>query len=339
MRSIAIAALLCAWSPGCGEHGTAEPAAHELSVVSVRVATAQRQTAVVVEEVVGTIRPKQQARLEAKVAGRIEQIDAVPGQEVRQGQLLARLAHEELRAKLDQASAVREQAENDLRRYTELFARSAATPAELDAVQARARVAEAAEAEARTVLGQAEITAPFSGVVTRKLAEVGDLAFPGRAIVELEDPSALRVEAAVGESLIDRIEPGQRLEVSLPTLDAPLTGTVTEIAPAADPASRTFVVKLDLPRTPGLRAGAFARVAVPAGRTEVLRVPAAAVVRRGQLEYVFVAERGKARLRLVRTGKRYGDEIELVAGVEAGEAVVAAGAPQLREGQPLQIEP
>jgi hypothetical protein len=138
---------------------------------------------------------------------------------------------------------------------------------------------------------------------------------------------------------VDRIKLGQVLTVQVPALTSALQGTVIEIAPSTDQASRTFLVKLDLPATPGLRAGSFARVAVPTGEISGLSVPADAVIQRGQLEYIFVEAEGKAQLRLVKTGKHHGKEVELLAGAAAGDRVVISGAAQLREGQPLQIQP
>jgi RND family efflux transporter MFP subunit len=328
--------LLCA---ACGGDEVARPTAAQLAPSAVRVEAAGPQTVVIAEEVSGTIRAKHRASLEAKLAGRIDAMYAVAGQAVRKGQLLAHLDLEEVDAQLAQAIAVRVQAENDLARYEALLARGAATAAELDAAEARARVAQAAVDEVQALLGRAAIVAPFDGVVTRKLAEVGDLAVPGKPLVEIEDPTVLRAEADVGESLITGIRLGQRLTVHVPSVAAPIEGTVVEIAPTADPGSRTFVVKLDLPPTPGLRAGAFARVDVLVGQSDTLLIPAAAVFVRGQLEFVFLVANGKAELRLVRTGRRHGDAVELLAGVSAGEQVIVSGAAGLREGQPLQIGP
>jgi len=106
----------------------------------------------------------------------------------------------------------------------------------------------------------------------------------------------------------------------------------------ADPSSRTFNVTLDLPANAGLRAGQFARVAIPIGETRALRVPALAVVQRGQMELVFVVVNQQANLRLVKTGKRIGDAVELVSGVSAGELIVVEGADRLRDGQPVEAK-
>ena len=156
-------------------------------------------------------------------------------------------------------------------------------------------------------------------------------------MLELEDSSALRLEADVPEAVVGRLPLGDKLPVRISALEQELQGVISEIAPAADANSRTFLVKLDLPDTPGLRAGQFGRVAMPVGETSALRVPASAVVQRGQMEIIFVVAGSKAQLRLVKTGKRIGDEVELVSGVEAGEKVVAEGAAALTDGQPVEV--
>jgi len=291
------------------------------------------------EDVVGTVRAKQRTVLEAKMSGRIEQVLAVPGQSLQQGDLLLRLDAREIQARLDQAIAQRQQTEGDLARYTTLVGQDAVTRQEFDAAQARQRIARAAVTEAETLLGYARVTAPFAGVLTRKLVDVGDLAAPGRPLMEMEDPTTFRLEADVGEGLIDRLHTGQQLAVTIAALQEPLAGVVTEIAPAADPSTRTFAIKIDLPSVPGLRGGAFGRAAVPVGENRVLRVPAEAVVQRGQLECLFVEVDGKARLRLVRTGRRIGAEIEILAGVTAGDRVIASEVARIQEGQSVQAQP
>jgi RND family efflux transporter MFP subunit len=261
----------------------------------------------------------------------------VTGQGVQPGELLVQLDAREIRARLDQALAVREQADGDLQRFMNLLRQEAVTRAEFDAVQARQRVAQAAVVEAETMLGYTRITAPFGGVITRKLADVGDLASPGKALLELEDPSQLRLEANVPEALISRVEKGARLRVRVASVEQDLEGTVAEISPSADPSSRTFLVRLDLPPEPALRAGQFGRAYVPLRELATLRVPARAVVPRGQMDLVFVVATNHAQLRLVKTGKRWGDELELLSGVEVGEVVVIDGATGLRDGQPVEL--
>jgi len=311
----------------------------ELAAAPIRLRTVERKSHVATEEVVGTVRAKLHAVIEAKVSGRIERVFVAPGQTVKSGDVLAQLDSREIQARLDQALALREQFSRDSERLRRLLAENAVSRQEFETVESRYRVAVASASEAETMLGYTKIVAPFDGVVTRKLADVGDLATPGRPLFELDEPKSLRLEADVPEGLINQIQLGAKLEVRVTAQDDAIAGVVSEIAPVADPASRTFNVKLDLPEGAGLRAGQFARMTVPVGETKALRVPASAVVQRGQLELVFVVVDKRAQLRLVKTGKHFGNDIELVSGVSGGEQIVVEGALQLRDGQPVEVKP
>ena len=305
--------------------------------VDVRVQTIEEKPHVATEEVVATVNSKLRSVIESKVSGRIDKMLVTPGQQVKAGDLVAELDVREIRSKLDQATPVREQAEKDLKRFTDLLAKRVITQQEFEAAESKAKVARAAVSEAETMLGYAKVTAPFDGVITRKLTDVGDLATPGKPLVEMEDPAALRLEAAVPEAIIERISLGSKLVVRIGANE--LEGVVREISPTADPNSRTLLVKLDLPATPGLRTGQFGRVAVPVAETSVLRVPAVAVIRRGQMELVFIRNDKHAQLRIVKTGKPIGGEIEIVSGVNAGEQVITEGSAGLVDGQAIGVRP
>ena len=148
----------------------------------------------------------------------------------------------------------------------------------------------------------------------------------------------MRLEADVPEALMGRISLGDKLSLRVPAIGAALEGTVSEIAPVADPNSRTFPVKLDLPRTAGLRSGQFGRLAVPVAEVNAISVPASAVIVRGQMEIAFVVENGKAQMRLVKSGKHLEGETEVVSGLNPGEQIVVDGAAQLVDGQPVEIK-
>ncbi|MFO1511847.1 MAG: efflux RND transporter periplasmic adaptor subunit [Verrucomicrobiota bacterium] len=334
---IFIAVGLAVVLAGCGrksEHSQAPV----LPTATVHVELVQSKTRVATEEVVGTVRAKLRSVIEAKVSGRIEQLLVVPGQQVKAGEQLVVVDAREVQARYDQAVALRQQAEADLKRLTTLFEQKILSQAEFDNAQARARVAIAGVAEAETMLGYTKVTAPFAGVITRKHADVGDLATPGKPLLEMEDSTALRLEADVPEAVVGKLTLGDKLPVRISAVGKELEGVVSEIAPAADPNSRTFLVKLDLPSTAGLRAGQFGRVAMPVGETTALRVPTSAVVQRGQMEIVFIVIDGKAQLRLVKTGKRIGGEVELVSGVSAGEKIVVENVGGLLDGQPVEAK-
>jgi RND family efflux transporter MFP subunit len=324
---------------GCGKKPEPQAASAETAPpAAVRVQRIEPVTQPVAEEATGTVRPKLQAVIEAKISGRITRLAVTLGQAVKQGDLLVELDSQEIQARLDQANATLRQAELEFNRTTNLRKQSAATQAELDMVQARHNVAKAAVAEAEALSGYAKITAPFDGTVARKLADEGDLAMPGKPLLELEGHAGLRLVADVPSSLASRVLPAAKLAVRVDAVPDPLVGTVAEISPAADPVSRTVRVKVDLPATPGLGSGQFGRLAVPLSEAAFLFVPPSALIRRGQLEILFVASENKAQMRLVRAGKETAQGIEILSGLAPGEAVVVDGAGRLRDGQPLQTQ-
>ena len=237
---------------GCGKRHSAAVTEQKIPTATVRVQVVESLKRTATEEVVGTVRPKLSASLSAKVSGTIGQMLATPGQSVKAGQLLVEIDAREVQARLDQAQAVREQTGKDIERFKKLLAQNAVTQQEFDGVQSRFRVAEATVKEAEAMLGYTKVIAPFDGIVIAKRADVGDLASPGKPLLEIEDPTALRLEADVPEALLDRIKLNDKLGVRVPSASLSLEATVSEISPAADPVSRTSRVKLDLPVTQGL---------------------------------------------------------------------------------------
>jgi len=333
--TVSLAILVLA---GCGrKSGGASTGSSPPVAVSAQVAESKNRVAT--EEDIGTVRAKLHAVIEAKVSGKIETMLVVPGQEVTNGELLATIDAREIQAQYDQTLALRQQAESDLKRATDLFQQNILSPSEFDAAKSKFHVADAAAAAAKTLLSYTKVTAPFDGVITRKDADVGDLAVPGKALLEMEDARHLRLEADVPEALVGNVRLGDTLPVRISALDTNLEGVVTEIAPSADSNSRTFVVKLDLPSVSGLHAGQFGRVAVPTGKISALRVPASAVVQRGELELLFVVANHRAQLRVVKTGAQVGSEVEIVSGLDSGETVVTSSADDLVDGQPVVVKP
>ncbi|MCB1277214.1 efflux RND transporter periplasmic adaptor subunit [Prosthecobacter sp.] len=323
----------------CGKHDPAQHTAPDLPSIAVKVQAAKLAPHTASEEVVGTVRSKLRAMVEAKVSGRVLEYTATPGAMVKAGDLLARLDVQEIQAKVDQAKAMLDQANRDFDRQKQLIASNATTRQDYDAADARVKVATAAVSEAETMLGYAKVTAPFDGVVTRKLADVGDLAMPGKPLLEIEAPTALRFEADLPEAILDRVTMGAKMQVKVASVSGPLEAVVSEIAPVADPVSRTFQVKLDLPKADGLRTGQFGRVSVPVAEVKLLLVPKSAVMKRGQMELVFVAKDGKASLRLVKTGKSLDGQVEILSGLEEGEQVVISDVAKITDGQPVTIQP
>ncbi len=322
---------------GCHRQNT--PPVSALPAVGVRVVTVESRPHVAVEEVAGTVRPRLRAGVSAKLSAAILELPVLPGDRVAEGDLLATLDGRELSARLDGARASAEQAAADAGRFRKLWESRSVTQKELDEAVSRERQTRATVTEMETLLSYTRLRAPFAGVITRKLADVGDLARPGTPILEMEDPERLQLDADIPEALLDRIQPGQKLSAHLTTADVRLEGSVAEIAPSADPLSRTFLVKIDLPASKGVRAGQFARLEVPIAETQILEIPAAALIRRGQMELVFANGNGHAVMRLVKTGKTRDGRVEILSGLDPGESVVMENAHRLRDGQPLTIQP
>ena len=123
-------------------------------------------------------------------------------------------------------------------------------------------IAEAGLREAKSMLAYTIIKAPFSGLITQKIANVGDLATPGMPLLKLENPDLLQVVTAIPESKAREVQLKTRLEVTIPAAAVRVSGTVTELSPAVDPHSRTMPIKIDLSDT-SLKTGMFARVTLP----------------------------------------------------------------------------
>ncbi len=291
------------------------------------------------EEIPGTVQAGLRASIESRLSARITALPIKIGQSVNEGALLAELDAKEIQAKLDQMLAVQSQAENDLRRSANLVASKAVPAQEFDAVKARAEVARASVDEVRTMLTYSQLRAPFSGKIARKFVEVGDLALPGKVLLEIEDPQALNFETDIPEGLINFISEGQTLQISIPPSSSLISGRVLEVSPTADQNSRTFHIKVSLPPTSTVRTGQFGRVLVPGEKIKTISVPRQAIIKRGQLEYLFISEDAIAKLRIVRLGKELGENVQVLSGLSPGERIIFPLTKDLREGVSLEIVP
>ncbi|MEZ5284262.1 MAG: efflux RND transporter periplasmic adaptor subunit [Vicinamibacterales bacterium] len=271
----------------------------------------------------------------------------------------AGLGHDAARAELDAARSALVLARATFDRIQSLAERKSATAQELDqataglaAAEARvagatARVSEAEQGMAAARAGAqaaevgasyARITAPFDGIVSARHADPGTLAAPGAPLLTLDDTSRFRLEARVDESHAQGVTVGADAQVRLDdtAADAWQSATVSEVS-SVDPERHSFLVKLDLPPGLSLRSGQFGRVRLLGTAREVLSAPRAAIVRRGQLSYAFVLDgEGRARLRMASVGETSGDRVEILAGLMAGDRVVADPPPGLEDGRPVR---
>lgn len=253
-----------------------------------------------------------------------------------------------------------------LARYQTLLDRKSVSPQEFDEVKARALVAEAEADRATKMLevlaakkkqgqaqmdqakadianaqifsGYARITTPISGIVTAKQTDVGATATPGAPLLTIEDAAHYRLEAAVEESQIGKIKLKDRARVKIDAIGGEeLDGTVAEILPAADPMSRSYTVKIDVQSAQPLRSGLYGTARFLRGQRQAITVPANAIFQRGQLTGVFVVDGANvARLRLIKTGKPYGDRVEVLSGLNDGERIAVDGVAKLNDGVKVQ---
>lgn len=286
-------------------------------------------------EAVGTIHARTTASLAARIQGQVLEVAVEIGDRVETGQILVRLQSEELEARLSQArqhlvaaQAAAEVAAGDFKRTEELRQRGSLSQqlfdrAQADHLRAQALLEAAREqvVEAEAIAGYRDLRAPVSGVVRQRNADPGDLALPGQALLVIQDGEHLRLEAAVREGVVHRIHPGDRHTVRLRALERELEGRVSELMPAADPRSRTFLVRLDLPADEQLYPGMFATLRIPLGERLAVLVPPEAVRSVGQLDVVLVEVDGRWERRLVTLGGHADGRREVLSGLRPGEVI------------------
>ncbi len=294
-------------------------------------------------EVVGTLRAVRRAEVSPKVMATVEEVTVRAGDTVKKGDVLVRLDDRDQRARLEQAEqqvlaaeANLERAENDYNRFKDLLEQKVATQQEFDEKAAQYRVAQAelkgaaeAASEAKTMLSYTVIEAPFDGIVVDKLVDIGDTASPGKNLMTLYNPSQLRLEAAVPETLAGGVAVGNPLAVRIDSLDLTLEGTVSEIVPMAEAASRSVLVKVDVLEDPRMVEGQFGRLLIPARERIRYCVPMSAVREVGQLRFVdVVTSESTIDRRQVTLGEHSEmGRIEVLSGLEAGEVVLLHGPP------------
>lgn len=202
--------------------------------------------------------------------------------------------------------------------------------------QAESAVAQAASAvdEARTWLAFAEVHAPAAGRVIARRIDAGSMATPGAPLFVIEQEGHLRLELPVDSALSGSVTRGTQLAVSVEAAGFAGTVLVTDVVAAGDPVSRSFLVKADLPLSPGLRSGQYARVTLALGTRDAMTIPAAALVRRGQLDGVFVVEAGdRLAYRIVQVGRETSPgQREILSGLSAGERIAVGGVERASDG-------
>lgn len=327
MRRLAVA-LALALAPGL-------PAGADEGLATLRVSARPVAQAVPVEAAIEAVR---QATLGVQVAGRIVDLPVKAGDAVRAGQVLARVdaraadaAVAASRSQLAEAEANYANAKRAHDRNRALFAQKFVSEAAVDQSATTLKAAAAQVDAVRANMSSADaardwttVVAPYAGVVGETHAERGDMALPGKPIVTVFDPGEMRAVATVPQALVAKARLAES-RVELPALDRSVVPLRATVVPLADAKSHTTRVRFDLPRLDGLAPGQYARVRLAVGEATLVAVPAAALVRRGEVTAVYVIDaKGAPRLRQVRAGERVGDgEVEILAGLRDGETIAA----------------
>ena len=309
----------------------------------VVVETHTVQTRALADDVsaVGSLVSNESVVLRPEVSGRIEAIRFRDGEAVRRGAVLVELDAAVERAELQQARASLTLAHSNFRRTQDLFGRKFVSQSSLDDARAKLEVARAGLALAQARLARMQIRAPFDGVVGIRSVSSGDFVKDGDALIILEDIAMLKLDFRLFLLYLDRVRPGQALEVSSDVLPGEIhAATVEAIDPLIDAQGRAVRLRASLVNPDmRLRPGVFARVRlILAERGEVPVVPEAALVPvSGDTQFVYRVEDGKVRRVNVTTGQRRDAMVEIVEGLAPGAVVVTAGQLKLREGAAVKV--
>lgn len=331
--------IVMAYFSGAFHEQVGSPELAPLDVAGERF-TVEAVRVPVFEPVPGTVSATDETLVGSRILATITRMHVRAGDRVEKGDLLVEFddsAQKSVLAQRQQAEASSAAAfeESTLARdrAVKLFESGNLSRADYDRALTSHRVQEAelerarrAVAEAQAQLDYTRIVAPMSGTVVDRYAEAGDTAVPGQALLRLFNPGRLRVEALLRESLISYVKQGQEIEARIGALDIGVPAVVEEIVPSADPGSRTFLIKALLPQQADLYPGMFARLEIPLGSRERMLVPEDALVRSGQLTFVYVEGENGAERRNVRVGPAEDASVEVISGLRSGDTVIIPAA-------------
>jgi RND family efflux transporter MFP subunit len=352
----------CGKHPDSGNEDAGQGGAPAILEVETRVVS--QRTEVPTFVAAGVVAPVRRARMGTRQAGNVEQVMVRPGDAVAAGQPILRVDARDLETALQAARLQRqtaqtawETARRNRERFRRLYdqqliAKARLEEAELAAEEARARL-EQAEAEVGAVevnLDYATLRAPFAGVVSEVLADVGTFVAPGPPLAVFEDRSRMEINVGVAQAKVDGLAVGKRLQVGIENRENKLEGRVQAVLPALEAPGVGQILRLvveDPP--PGLKPGMVAEVHLPALRPEqpFVVIPASAIIQRGQLDGVFVVEEGtagilRAHLHWITvtpsSARADTDEIRILSGLQPGDRIVVGEAVEtLVDGQPIKL--
>ncbi|MCW5518830.1 efflux RND transporter periplasmic adaptor subunit [Aureitalea sp. L0-47] len=356
MKKIIISLLIPTLLLSCGDNSetTSEKDTSSVAVTTQQVSSGKDSPYLSTS---GMVEAVNNAQLSTRMMGHVEKIYVATGEKVRKGTLLLRVNSAELSAKsaqanamITEATAAYRNAEKDLQRFQSLFNDNSASQKELDDMRSRFEMAEARLEAARQMKNEvgaqfaySNLRAPFAGVVTGIFTDEGDLANPGVPLVAVEAPGTFEVTTRVAENDIQKIKKDSKATVVIKALDTTLSATVSEVSTSAAISGGQFVVKAVLDDSvENLKSGMYATVQFPVegNLTESpILIPLEAVVNRGQLRGIYtVSEQNTALLRWLRLGRTYGDQVEVLSGLDGDESFIVSAEGKLFNGVKVEIQ-
>ncbi|WP_155274315.1 efflux RND transporter periplasmic adaptor subunit [Pseudomonas chlororaphis] len=336
---------------GCGD--VTEPVA---TTIPVQLTTAELDSGIAAVTLSGTIVPRVESQLAFRVPGRVVSRPVDAGMTINKGDVLARLDEEPFRLAREEADAAFAQAQStmarlrrDVERNRQLAKTGAVAGADFDAIesayahaQAETKAAQSRVSQARNNLSYAQLTAPAGGTVALVQAEVGQVVAAGTPVIRLAYAGENEVQVDVPERYVAQLSPGHTVTVTLLSLpDSNLNGSVREVATVADPATRTYRVRISLPHLPpkarlGMTATAMFQ---DNGASGQILLPIGALFQQEGKQAVWVLPEGKQQLVLkpVSIGAMGTEWFAVATGVKLGDRVVTAGVHRLDEG--LSVRP
>lgn len=306
----------------------------------------------------GKIQAENSAELSTRMMGFVNKVHVNVGDQVSKGQLLVAINNSDLQAQraqinasITEATAAFNNAQKDYNRFKNLFEDNSASQKELDDMttnyemaQARLEAANQMKNEVNSQFAYSNITAPFSGVITSKNIEVGDMANPGVPLISMEVPGKFQVVSMVSESEISEIKKGTEVDVIVKSINKIIKGKVSEVSSSAKNTGGQFLVKIALYKTDSnILSGMFTTVQFPiAKNTEVstmVLIPKDAIVTRGQLTGIYTtSESNTAVLRWLRLGRTFGDKVEVLSGLSIHESFIVSTDGKLFNGAKISIQ-
>ncbi|AOW20117.1 efflux RND transporter periplasmic adaptor subunit [Urechidicola croceus] len=306
----------------------------------------------------GKVQAENSADLSTRMMGYVNKTHVNVGDKVRKGQLLISINNSDLQAKraqvnasITEATAAYNNAEKDYIRFKNLFADNSASQKEVDDMtahfemaKARLEAANQMKNEINSQFKYTNITAPFSGVITSKNIEAGDMANPGMPLISVEAPGKYEVMAMVPESEISQIKKGTEVDVVVKSINQTIKGKVTEVSTSAKNTGGQFLVKVALDKTDAkILSGMFTTVQFPVAKkataSTMVLIPTSAIVERGQLTGVYtVSQSNTAVLRWLRLGRTFGDNVEVLSGLSADESYIVSAEGKLFNGAKISIQ-